>query len=103
MARTAGITQEQVNLAAAELVAAGKTPGVRNVREALGTGSNQTIQAMLQHWQKAQPLPAAADAEPVELPPELLQAMQAALGSAKAATAAEYQEAIASAQPRKTL
>lgn len=101
MARTAGITQEQVNLAAAELVAAGKTPGVRNVREALGTGSNQTIQAMLQHWQKAQPLPAAADAEPVELPPELLQAMQAALGSAKAATAAEYQEAIASAQAQR--
>lgn len=101
MARTAGITQEQVNLAAAELVAAGKTPGVRNVREALGTGSNQTIQAMLQHWQKAQPLPAATDAEPVELPPELLQALQAALGSAKAATAAEYQEAIASAQAQR--
>lgn len=97
MARTPSITQEQVNLAAAELVAAGKTPGVRNVRELLGTGSNQTVQAMLQHWQKAQPLPQATDAEPVELPPELMQALQAAIGGAKADTAAEYQEAIASA------
>lgn len=97
MARTPSITQEQVNLAAAELVAAGKTPGVRNVRELLGTGSNQTVQAMLQHWQKAQPLPVAADAEPVELPAELVQALQAAIGGAKAETAAEYQEAIASA------
>lgn len=101
MARTPSITQEQVNLAATELVAAGKTPGVRNVRELLGTGSNQTVQAMLQHWQKAQPLPTADDAEPVELPPELVQALQAALGSAKAATAAEYQEAIASAQAQR--
>jgi len=101
MARTPSITQEQVNLAAAELVAAGKTPGVRNVRELLGTGSNQTVQAMLQHWQKAQPLPQATDAEPVELPPELLQALQVALGGAKAATAAEYQEAIASAHAQR--
>lgn len=97
MARTPSITQEQVNLAAAELVAAGKTPGVRNVRELLGTGSNQTVQAMLQHWQKEQPSPVAADAAPVELPAELLQALQAALGNAKSETATEYQAAIASA------
>jgi len=92
MARTPSITQEQVNLAAGELVAAGKTPGVRNVRELLGTGSNQTIQTMLQAWQQAQPAPVVA--EQAEVPAELLQALQAALGTAKAATAAEYQAAI---------
>lgn len=96
MARTASITQEQVNLAAGELVAAGKTPGVRNVRELLGTGaSNQTIQTMLRAWQQAQPAPAVA--EQAEVPAELLQALQVALGTAKAATAAEYQAAITSA------
>lgn len=101
MARTSSITQEQVNIAAAELVAAGKVPGVRNVRELLGTGSNQTVQTMLQHWQKGQPLPAAVESDQVELPPALVQALQAALSSAKADTAAEFQEAIASAHAQR--
>lgn len=102
MARTAGITQEQVNLVAAELRSQGITPGVRNVREKLGTGSNQTIQAMLQNWQKAQPVPVAtADMPPEALPPELVRALQAALASAKAGVAAEYQEAIASAHAQR--
>lgn len=98
MARTAGITQEQVNVVAAELVAAGKVPGVRNVRDVLGTGSNQTVQAMLQVWQKAQPAPKMdADAPAEPLPPELVQVLQAALASAKAGVAGEFQDAIASA------
>ncbi len=102
MARTAGITQEQVNLAAAELAAAGKTPGVRNVRELLGTGSNQTVQAMLQHWQKSQPAPAVGVDGPAEaLPPELVQVLQAAIGGAKSAVAAEYQEALSMAHAQR--
>lgn len=55
MARTASITLEQVAKAAETLRAGGKTPGVRNVREVLGTGSNQTIQALLIEWQNQQP------------------------------------------------
>lgn len=99
MARTPSITQEQVNLAAAELVAAGKTPGVRGIRELLGVGSNQTIQAMLATWQKSQPTPASA--EQAEVPPALLQALQIALGQAKQETAAEYQQALASAHAQR--
>lgn len=99
MARTPSITQEQVNLAAAELVAAGKTPGVRGIRDLLGVGSNQTIQAMLATWQKSQPTPASA--EQAEVPPDLLQALQIALGQAKQETAAEYQQALASAHAQR--
>lgn len=101
MARNAGITQEQVNLAAAELAAAGKTPGVRNVRELLGTGSNQTVQAMLQNWQKSQPAPQAADMPVEALPGELVQVLQAALSNAKTSVAAEFQEAIALAHAQR--
>lgn len=55
MARTASITREQVAEVAAKLIAAGETPSVRKIREALGTGSNATIQTHLHAWQATQP------------------------------------------------
>jgi chromosome segregation ATPase len=45
-----GITQEQVNGAADGLVAAGEKPTVEKIREALGTGSPNTVIRMLEVW-----------------------------------------------------
>jgi len=45
-----GITQEQVNAAADALVAAGDKPTVDKVRQALGTGSPNTVTRMLENW-----------------------------------------------------
>ena len=45
-----GITQEQVNAAADTLVAAGDKPTVEKIRQALGTGSPNTVTRMLDVW-----------------------------------------------------
>jgi chromosome segregation ATPase len=45
-----GITQEQVNVAADALVAAGDKPTVEKIRQALGTGSPNTVTRMLDAW-----------------------------------------------------
>jgi septal ring factor EnvC (AmiA/AmiB activator) len=45
-----GITQEQVNAAADALVAAGDKPTVEKIRQALGTGSPNTVTRMLDTW-----------------------------------------------------
>jgi chromosome segregation ATPase len=47
-----GITQEQVNAAADDLVAAGDKPTVEKIRQALGTGSPNTVTRMLNHWRE---------------------------------------------------
>lgn len=95
MARTASITLEQVAKAAETLRANGKTPGVRNVREVLGTGSNQTIQALLIEWQNQQPavaLPAALAASE-----GFMQAVASELARVQALTAEGYELGIAEA------
>jgi len=45
-----GITQEQVNQAADAIVAAGENPTVEKIRQALGTGSPNTVTRMLDAW-----------------------------------------------------
>ncbi|GLQ99262.1 DNA-binding protein [Dyella mobilis] len=45
-----GITQEQVSAAADALVAAGDKPTVEKIRQALGTGSPNTVTRMLDAW-----------------------------------------------------
>lgn len=45
-----GITQEQVNAAADALVADGEKPTVEKIRQALGTGSPNTVIRMLDTW-----------------------------------------------------
>lgn len=97
MARTASITQEQVNLAAEQLRNEGKTPGVRNVRELLGMGSNQTVQAMLATWYKARPEPQLPAAEDEELPAELVHVLKSVIAGAKRGVSSEYEEAVRSA------
>ncbi|OOG41438.1 DNA-binding protein [Rhodanobacter sp. C05] len=48
-----GITQEQVSAAADALVAAGDKPTVDKIRQALGTGSPNTVTRMLDTWRGA--------------------------------------------------
>lgn len=48
-----GITQEQVDVAADALVAAGEKPTVEKIRQALGTGSPNTVTRMLDVWRGA--------------------------------------------------
>jgi Plasmid replication region DNA-binding N-term len=48
-----GITQEQVNVAADALVAAGENPTVEKIRARLGTGSPNTVVRMLDTWRSA--------------------------------------------------
>ncbi|GGA40827.1 DNA-binding protein [Dyella nitratireducens] len=48
-----GITQEQVNAAADALVAAGDKPTVEKIRQALGTGSPNTVMRMLDTWRSS--------------------------------------------------
>ena len=48
-----GITQEQVSAAADALVAAGDKPTVEKIRQALGTGSPNTVSRMLDIWRGA--------------------------------------------------
>ena len=45
-----GITQDQVNTAADALVSAGDKPTVEKIRQALGTGSPNTVTRMLEAW-----------------------------------------------------
>jgi DNA repair exonuclease SbcCD ATPase subunit len=45
-----GVTQEQVNATADALVAAGDKPTVEKIRQALGTGSPNTVTRMLETW-----------------------------------------------------
>ena len=47
-----GITFEEVQAAALDLLGRGANPSVQRVREALGTGSNSTIAAHLKRWQE---------------------------------------------------
>ncbi|GGA02833.1 DNA-binding protein [Dyella caseinilytica] len=47
-----GISQDQVNAAADQLVAAGNKPTVEKVRQVLGTGSPNTITRMLETWRE---------------------------------------------------
>jgi len=48
-----GITQEQVSQAADAIVAAGENPTVEKIRQALGTGSPNTVTRMLDIWRSS--------------------------------------------------
>lgn len=87
------ISQQQVNTAANELRAEGKTPNWRNIRERLGDkGSADTILKMLKVWQEAEPMPAIDLGEP--LPPVALEGLQQAFSDAKAQVAAKYEKEL---------
>lgn len=69
MAGVAKITKEQIWAAAEELVAAGKSPTLAQVRSAVGGGSYTTISEAMNEWKAAQEASDAPIREP--LPPVL--------------------------------
>lgn len=95
MARTATISQAQVNQAAAQLRAEGRTPSTRAIRELLGTGSNATVQAMLNKWQAEQPAVALPAVPAVS--EGLATALAAELTRIQAETAAAHGQAVTDA------
>ena len=95
MAREASITQEQVNAAAAQILAAGGKPTLRAVRDQLGgVGSMGTINRMLQEWRAGQSRVAAPDlALPAGLQRALLDHIASELAASRAPLEAELAEA----------
>lgn len=57
-------TPQQFDAAIQELVAAGKIPTVRKLREKLGGGSNDTLGPLLEQWRTNQPIKAAPKSPP---------------------------------------
>jgi|TARA_B100001105_G_C22398434_1_gene447941 chromosome segregation ATPase len=91
MAR-AGILYSQVAKAAAQLAAAGKTPTIDTVREALGdTGSKSTIAPMLKRW-KTEHQEVVADAN-LGLPVELVDAVKSIYERLQGDVARQLEEA----------
>jgi flagellar biosynthesis GTPase FlhF len=96
-----GITQEQVNVAADALVAAGDKPTVEKVRQALGTGSPNTVTRMLDTWRGTLAQRLQEVIKLPDVPPEAGQAFaevwRLAVGHAETlarATLAEEQNAL---------
>lgn len=90
-----GITFEQVAAAADKLAGEGRAPTIGAVREALGTGSPNTIHAHLKTWREARPV---ARAEVVELPADLRNAIANEMQKVASAARAEVQELLVQAQ-----
>lgn len=90
-----GIIYERTAAAADALLASGVEPTIRAVREALGTGSPNTLHAHLTRW-RAQRQPVVA---PVcELPPALVRCWSDALSAAVEAGRADLQQALDAAR-----
>lgn len=90
-----GISYEQTAAAADALVSRGLEPTIRVVREALGTGSPNTLHAHLTRW-RAQQSPAVSPA--VELPAALVRCWSDALSAAVEAGRADLQQALEAAR-----
>ncbi len=94
MAR-AGITFEQVAAVADAMVGAGQNPTINGIRDALGTGSPNTVHKHLTAWRAARPQAVAAA---VELPAELVNAIGAEISRAAAKARGEIESALVQAQ-----
>lgn len=94
MART-GITFEQVAAAADALAGAGRQATIQAVREALGTGSPNTIHKHLSVWRQARPV---AQSAVLELPAELAAAFGRELARAASAARGEVEGELVQAQ-----
>ena len=94
MART-GITFDEVAAAADALVGAGKSATIQAVRDALGSGSPNTVHKHLSAWRQARPQAAAAV---VELPADLVKALGAEISRAAAQARSEIEGNLVQAQ-----
>lgn len=90
-----GISYEQVAAAADALLGAGQQPSIRLVREALGTGSPNTVHKHLTAWRQARPV---AQGAAYELPAELVNAFGRELARGAAAARAEVEAELVQAQ-----
>ncbi len=90
-----GISYEQVAAAADALVGAGQQPSIRNVREALGTGSPNTVHRHLTTWRQARPV---AQGAAYELPADLVNSFGRELARGAAAARAEVESELVQAQ-----
>lgn len=94
MART-GITFEQVAAVADRMVGAGEQPTIKAVREALGSGSPNTIHAHLTAWRAARPQAAAVARE---LPARIIDAINDEIEQATASARSEIETQLVQAQ-----
>jgi chromosome segregation ATPase len=90
-----GITYEEVAAAADALVADGERPTINAVRDALGTGSPNTIHRHLQAWKATQ---APARREAARLPDELAVALAEEIERQAARARADAEQAALEAQ-----
>jgi len=90
-----GVSFEQVAAAADSLLGAGRQPTIQAVREALGTGSPNTIHRHLSDWRASRPRAATSA---VEVPSELSAAFLSALDRTAAAARAEKENQIVTLQ-----
>jgi len=90
-----GVSFEQVAAAADGLLGAGRQPTIQAVRDALGTGSPNTIHRHLSAWRTARPQAATAA---VEVPAELTAAFLSALDRTAATARAEKENQIVTLQ-----
>lgn len=95
-----GITYRDVELAADAVLASGRRPSIRNVREQLGdTGSPNTIQQHLKKWSEGRP---GTQAAVPDLPPSILREINAEILRAVTAGRAELQAELADAKAEAT-
>ena len=94
MART-GITYEQATAAIDSILGQGKEPTIAGIREALGTGSPNTIHKYLNIWRTTRPKSVAAS---VEIPSSLSTAIAAEIERAAAQARAQIEEKLVQAQ-----
>ena len=87
-----GISYEQVAATADALLGAGQQPSIRLVREALGTGSPNTVHKHLTAWRAARPV---AQGVAYELPADLVNSFGRELARGAAAARAEVEAALA--------
>lgn len=90
-----GVTYEMVAAVADKMVGDGGNVTIMGVRDALGTGSPNTIHQHLKVWKSMRPQAAAAA---YELPAELVNAFGRELAKAAAAARAEVEEQLVEAQ-----
>lgn len=90
-----GISFEQVQAAADALVGAGKVATIAAVREALGTGSPNTIHGHLVKWRAARPV---AQSAAHELPTHLINAIGQEIAKAEAMARGEVEARLVQAQ-----
>ncbi len=90
-----GISFEQVQAAADALVGAGKVATIAAVREALGTGSPNTIHAHLVKWRAARPV---AQSVAHELPAQLVNAIGQEIAKAASLARSEIESVVVQAQ-----